>query len=151
INMQHFITPQWPAPTWIRAFTTTRRGGGNQAPYERFYLGAHSSRCTDNSPHVAIKRLILQQKINLTQTPLWLNQTHSKTVLQIDEKRLKEGQNAPEADGLWTTSLKMPCLVLTADCLPVLLCDTKGTVVAALHCGWRGILAGIIEEAVGIL
>ena len=53
-----------------------------------------------------------------------------------------------DADGAWTKCLNVPCVVLTADCLPLLLCDTKGTVVSAVHCGWRGILNGIIENAV---
>jgi len=61
----------------------------------------------------------------------------------------EQGHAAPEADAVWTDRPNTPCAVLTADCLPVLLCDRAGTRVAAVHAGWRGLAAGVIERAVG--
>ncbi len=149
--MNNFIVAKWPAPSWVRAYTTTRRGGISQAPYESFNLGICSERCKDNPQHVAINRLHLQQRLNLAVEPLWLNQIHGNTVLQLNDALLETRPSEPAADGVWTTKVGVPCLVLTADCLPLLLCNTKGTVVSALHCGWRGIASGIIERAVAIL
>lgn len=149
--MQQFISPKWPAPTWIRAYTTTRHGGISRPPYDSFNLGTHSSRCTDNEQHVAINRLYLQQRLNLKTPPLWLNQVHGNHVLELNERLLMQNQEEPEADGVWTKKADTPCLVLTADCLPVLLCNTQGTVVSALHCGWRSIACGIIQKTVSIL
>ncbi len=56
--------------------------------------------------------------------------------------------SAPEADGSYTTHRDTVCAVMTADCLPLLLCDDAGTRVAAIHVGWRGLCAGIIEAAI---
>jgi YfiH family protein len=100
---------------------------------------------------VAINRLYLQQHLNLKTEPLWLNQTHGNGVLELNDSILAKGQTAPEADGVWTKKANTPCLVLTADCLPILLCNGKGTVVSALHCGWRSIACGIIQKTAAIL
>ncbi len=127
------ITPNWPAPTWVRAFTTTRN---LNLAYVR----------NDQQPHdVEQNRRILSQQFNYMYEPIWLNQTHSTNIVEIK----KVNQTVDEqADGAWTQLTGIPCAVLTADCLPLLLCDTKGTVVAAVHCGWRGLAKGIIENTV---
>ena len=54
----------------------------------------------------------------------------------------------PVADGAVTSQRGRPCVVLTADCLPVLLCDTAGTRVGVAHAGWRGLAGGVLEAAV---
>ncbi|HRE30421.1 MAG TPA: laccase domain-containing protein, partial [Candidatus Berkiella sp.] len=127
------ILPLWPAPTWIRAITTTREWGN---------LATHVN---DEPRKVAQNRQTLQQRLHLLHKPVWLTQTHSDSVI---EANYRSAEHAIEADGVITTFTQLPCAVLTADCLPLLLCDTEGTVVGAIHCGWRGILAGIIENAV---
>ncbi len=127
------ILPLWPAPTWIRAITTTREFGN---------LATH----VFDDPHtVALNRQRLMQRLHLQHEPIWLTQTHSDRVVEVNYHSTLQGI---DADGAFTRLTQLPCVVLTADCLPLLLCDTEGTIVGAVHCGWRGILAGIIENAV---
>jgi len=127
------IQALWPAPTWVRAITTTRECGN---------LATHVE---DNEQVVLRNRQQLMQQLHLKHEPIWLIQTHSDRVVEVNSR---SGRKAIDADGAITTQVQLPCVVLTADCLPLLLCDTDGTVVGAVHCGWRGILAGIIEKAV---
>ncbi|MGE3318717.1 MAG: peptidoglycan editing factor PgeF [Candidatus Berkiella sp.] len=126
------ILPLWPAPTWVRALTTTVEFGN---------LATHVE---DDPHHVARNRQQLIQALHLKHEPVWLKQTHSTKVVEVTHRSHQDS----EADGSFTTEQGVPCVVLTADCLPLLLCDTDGTVVGAVHCGWRGIQAGIIEKAV---
>jgi YfiH family protein len=72
-----------------------------------------------------------------------LTQVHGNKVLLLDEDTPTELQ---EADGCYTRLANMPCMILTADCLPVLLCDKSGQEIAALHAGWRGLLANILAS-----
>lgn len=129
------ILPTWPAPTWIRAMTTTC---------------AHKNLAThvqDNPAHVALNRLKLRQYCNWQNEPFWLDQIHSTHVV-IGEQQIQ----APIiADGVITQAIDTPCAVLTADCLPILLCNSQGSWVGALHCGWKGLLNGIIENAIGLI
>lgn len=120
--MIHTLSAHWPAPTWIKAITTLRDADHSQPG----------------------DRLKLSQALNLQHSPVWLKQTHSIKVIEAKV----EIPSTIEADGAWTSQPKVPCVVLTADCLPLLLCDTAGKVVAAVHAGWRGLLQGIIENAV---
>jgi len=126
------ILPIWPAPTWVRAVTTTVEFGN---------LATHVE---DDINRVMRNRQQLLQTLHLKHEPIWLKQTHSDRVLEVNHRSHFD----MDADGAITTEPLVPCVVLTADCLPLLLCDTDGTVVGAVHCGWRGILAGIIEKAV---
>lgn len=129
------ILPIWPAPTWVRACTTTVDFGN---------LATHVE---DDLNRVTNNRLQLKNSFHLKYEPIWLKQTHSTKVAQITHRSHQD----LDADGAITTEPGLPCAVLTADCLPLLLCDTDGTVVGAVHCGWRGIQAGIIENAVGAM
>lgn len=138
------VSPNWPAPTWVRAITTTREGGVSKGSFVNFNLGLHVN---DNPYHVARNRLLLSQSFNFKYEPQWLNQSHSTNVIEIKSTDTNNAQQL-EADGAWTKLTYVPCVVLTADCLPLLLCDTQGTFVGALHCGWRGIADGIIENAI---
>lgn len=135
------ITPNWPAPTWVSAFTTLRTGGVSKPPFDSFNFGEAVG---DSPENVAFNRLRLTQSYSLPQEPVWLAQTHSADLIEITRER----NFSRTADGAWTLLPNTPCVVTTADCLPLLLCDTSGTLVAAIHCGWRGILRGIIEKAI---
>lgn len=130
----------WPAPTWVRAMTVTRQGGYSQGVFQGMNL---SFLVGDRKQHVWQNHLLLQQRLRLPKEPFWLHQVHNTTLL-----RLPESSSHREADGTWTKEVGQVCVVLSADCLPVLLCDTAGTLVAALHCGWRGLLAGFLEKSV---
>ncbi len=136
------IQPNWPAPTWVRAITTSREDGVSQGPFSSFNLGFHVN---DTPQRVTQNRLNLSQHFNFPYEPIWLNQTHSTDIIEIKSVQFEQ---APNADASFTQLTGLPCAVLTADCLPILLCDTNGTQVAAIHAGWRGLANGIIEKTV---
>lgn len=137
---QQFIVPDWPAPANVRAAVTTRAGGASHAPYDGFNLGTHVG---DDPVAVRENRSRLRTAFALPAEPLWLKQVHGIAVVDA-----AQGSTEPEADGAFATRPGAVCAVLTADCLPVLLCNRAGTKVAALHAGWRGLAGGVIEAGV---
>lgn len=134
------IEADWPAPKHIRALATTRTGGHSAPPYDSFNLALHVG---DDETAVIANRALLREELSLTSEPFWLNQIHSNLVLETDEVA-----TSSHADGCIARSPQQICAVLVGDCLPVLLCNRAGTAVAALHCGWRGCLGGILQNAV---
>ncbi|AGV11620.1 TPA: peptidoglycan editing factor PgeF [Haemophilus influenzae] len=134
------INPNWSVPKNIHAFTTTREGGVSLEPYFSFNLGDHVG---DNKSAVKTNRTLLVEKFCLPQTPIFLTQTHSTRVLQLPYS----GQNL-EADAVYTNVPNQVCVVMTADCLPVLFSTTSGNEVAAAHAGWRGLCDGVLEKTV---
>lgn len=135
------IKPNWPAPSHIHAITTLRTDGYSQAPYESFNLADHVG---DDSKMVAKNRQKLYETLKLQKPPFWLNQVHGDGVIYWED----ELPNHHTADAIFTLKKHRPCAVLTGDCLPILLCDRIGSVVAAIHAGWKGILNGVIEATV---
>lgn len=138
--MNNIILPDWPAPQHIKALTTTRFGGVSQKPYQDFNLGAHVG---DNPLAVAQNRQILREQLSLRNEPLWLNQVHGNEIIQADITE----KTTPTADGSFTQKPNVVCTIMTADCLPILLCDRAGKQVAAIHGGWRSLAADIIDVA----
>lgn len=134
--MADFLIPDWPAPVNVRALQTTRLGGVSEAPWMTLNLGDHVG---DAPAHVAENRAILRNR--LPAEPLWLRQVHGITAVDTDF-----GAKLPEADAAYARLPGYVCAVMTADCLPVLFCDKAGTVVAAAHAGWRGLLGGVLEN-----
>lgn len=143
-NKASWITPQWPAPAKVHACVTTRNGGFSQGPYASLNLGDHVG---DEPAHVVQNRELLISALDLPAAPVWLNQVHGTSIIQLPYS----GAHPPQADGSVSHSAGPVCAVMTADCLPLLLCDTQGTVVAAAHAGWRGLAAGVIEQAVSAM
>ncbi|MGH8520984.1 MAG: peptidoglycan editing factor PgeF [Gammaproteobacteria bacterium] len=137
------ITPAWPAPRSVRACATTRAGGLSLAPYDSFNLAEHTG---DDPVAVRANRNALYAVLRTGAPPRWLEQQHGARV--IDPADPNAG---PQADGACTSAAGIVCAVLTADCLPVLLCDRDGTRVAALHCGWRGMARGIISAGIAAM
>ena len=135
-----FIQPDWPAPQHVHAFCTTRTGGISSAPYDSFNLANHVG---DNPQHVEQNRQVLIQRAHLPESPRWLTQHHSTDVINS----LDWIEDMP-ADGLFSSEENHVCAAMTADCLPVLICDKQGSEIAAVHAGWRGLADGIIEQAV---
>ena len=136
-----WIVPDWPAPANVKAIATTRCGGNSAGPYQGLNLGNH----VGDDPEVVLQnRQWLQQQLGLDTAPVWLNQTHSIDVVNLEQPSAE----AVDADGSYTVQKHLPCVVMTADCLPVILCDRQGTQVAAVHAGWRGLVDGIIEQAI---
>lgn len=132
------IKPDWPAPAHVKAFQTTRLGGVSCAPFESLNLGGHVG---DDLQSVLHNRSLLGRL--LPDAPLWLEQVHGIVVADADNARAERRADASVARHSGSV-----CVVMTADCLPVLLCDSAGTVVAAVHAGWRGLAAGVIEATV---
>lgn len=134
------INPNWNVPKNIHAFTTTRERGVSLEPYFSFNLGDHVG---DNKSAVKTNRTLLVEKFGLPQKPVFLTQTHSTRVLQLPYS----GENL-EADAVYTNVPNQVCVVMTADCLPVLFTTTSGNEVAAVHAGWRGLCDGVLEKTV---
>lgn len=134
------ILPDWPAPPRVRAASTTRLGGVSPGPYEALNLADHVG---DDPAHVARNRALLRDRLALPAEPLWLEQVHGRDCVDA-------GAAAPgcAADAAVARAPGRVCAVMTADCLPVLLCNRGGEAVAAAHAGWRGLATGVIEQAV---
>ncbi len=138
--MFEIITPNWAAPPQVKAYTTTRYGGVSQPPYNALNLADHVG---DDAPAVAMNRAILQETLQLPTEPIWLKQVHGIQAVTAQPKH-----RDCLADAAYTNELEHICVVLTADCLPVLFCNRQGTWVAAVHAGWRGLAGGILETTV---
>ena len=136
--LQHCIVPDWPAPANVKALQSTRKGGASAEPYNSFNLGSHVG---DNP--LVVNRNRMQLANLMPSEPVWLNQVHGVTVVDAGQAGC-----LPEADAIVSMYRGAVCVVMTADCLPVLLCDDKGSVVAAAHAGWRGLCDGVLEATV---
>ncbi len=134
------LRPDWPAPSHVVAITTTRPGGVSKPPWASLNLGGHVG---DEPSDVAENRRRLVQALQLPSEPLWLDQVHGDRIVDAADIT-----TSSEADGAITVEPGLVCVVQTADCLPVLICDRDGQAVAAVHAGWRGLAAGILEAAV---
>jgi YfiH family protein len=145
--MPRFIQPNWPAPGNVKALSTTREGGVSHAPYAGLNLGLHVQ---DDCSLVWQNRQLLMTAANLPQQPYWLNQTHSTDVVNLVGQS-HNSELLPAADASVSMMTGQVCLVMTADCLPLLICDKAGTQVAAIHAGWRGLLDGVIENTIAEL
>ncbi|MEG9530184.1 peptidoglycan editing factor PgeF [Mannheimia indoligenes] len=134
------IIPNWNIPKHIHAFTTVRTGGVSKPPFDSFNLGDHVN---DSPEDVAQNRALLVEKFHLPQSPLFLTQTHSTRVLELPYS----GKDI-EADAVYTNQPNQVCLVMTADCLPILFVSKDGKEIAAAHAGWRGLCDGVLEATV---
>jgi YfiH family protein len=135
---EHLIIPDWPVPRNVKALQTTRAGGISSAPYDSFNLGSH----VGDAP-LAVERNRMMLNRLLPSEPVWLNQVHGTVVTSADRASC-----LPQADACIARHRAAVCVVMTADCLPVLLCDTQGSVVGVAHAGWKGLAAGVIEATV---
>jgi len=146
------IAPDWPAPANVRAVVTTRRLPGNsRPPYDALNLGLRSG---EDREIVRSNRDLLRRALSLPAVPRWLRQVHGTTVVEFDASAGfdadgdKVTADEPEADAAITREPGVVLAILTADCLPVLLCADDGSEVAAAHAGWRGLSGGVIEACV---
>ncbi|RUO63218.1 conserved hypothetical protein [Pseudidiomarina planktonica] len=126
-------------PDTIQAVVTTADGVGN--------LAAHVG---DDPAQVVLRRRQLQRQLNLAKSPQWLQQVHGTDVIEHrhGDKAQRLTRQQRVADACWTSGLGTSCAVLTADCLPVLFASQNGSHVAAAHAGWRGLLAGVLQNTV---
>ncbi|MWL87087.1 peptidoglycan editing factor PgeF [Cupriavidus sp. SW-Y-13] len=140
-----WLVPDWPAPANVRALSTTRQGGVSRGAYGLadgstggLNLGTHVG---DDPSAVAANRARLAR--SLPAMPLWLEQVHGCGVATAEHG--DAGSEIQQADASISGRPGDVCAIMTADCLPVLLCDTAGAVVGAAHAGWRGLCDGVIE------
>ncbi|MEQ8233934.1 MAG: peptidoglycan editing factor PgeF [Gammaproteobacteria bacterium] len=134
------LTPAWPAPAAVGACFTTRQGGVSERPWASFNLATHVG---DDPAHVAANRARLRAVLGLAHEPGWLEQVHGTRVARLGAPR-----GGVTADAAITRVPGLACVVMVADCVPVLLCDDEGREVAAAHAGWRGLAGGILAGAV---
>lgn len=140
-----WITPDWPAPAQVRAAVTTRLGPGvSRPPFDQFNLG---TRCGDDATTVAVNRARLREALSLPASPCWLWQVHGAEVARLDA----DVSGEPEADAAITRKRGVVLAILTADCLPVLICADDGSEIAAAHAGWRGLSAGVLETTLAAM
>ncbi len=131
---------QWNCPANVKACTTLRHGGVSKGIYRSLNLGAHVG---DDAEAVLQNRKRLKKFLNLPNDPLWLKQIHGIRVVEATHAYAGD-----EADGAITDAPGVVCAIMTADCLPLFLCDQAGSKVCVLHVGWRGLAAGIVEQGV---
>jgi YfiH family protein len=138
-----FIHPDWPAPPNVRALATTRQGGCSQGPFASLNLAMHVE---DDPDSVRRNREWLREAAQLPSEPIWLQQVHGTGVWSGGA-----ASPPPVADAAVTRTPGEVCAILTADCLPVLLCDTAGSVVGAAHAGWRGLAGGVLQATIAAM
>jgi YfiH family protein len=172
MTADRIILPEWPAPRAVREFVTTRALPGNSLPpYDAFNLGLRSG---ESEATVQANRDLLVRAFALPSSPRWLRQVHGVNVVAIGGPQTASGQHPPQAgegagrnaeakpavatatvaaiepegDAAVTRERGVVLAILTADCLPILLCADDGSEVGAVHAGWRGLSAGVIEACV---
>ena len=132
------IKANWNAPSCVQAFTTTTQGGVSKDPFQSNNFALHVG---DSPTHVKHNRKLLKDAF-LPSEPEWLEQTHSTVAVNVD---ITLNRNA---DASISHSKNQVLAILTADCLPIVITNTQGTEIAAIHAGWRGLLAGVIENTI---
>jgi hypothetical protein len=143
-HASRWIVPDWPAPARVRVLSTLRTGGSSAGVYASFNLAQHVG---DDPAAVAANRALLREAGGLPSEPLWLNQVHGTGVAT------HSGDNVtpPTADASVAFERGRVCVVLTADCLPVVFADSAGSRVGVSHAGWRGMAGGVLEATIAAL
>ncbi len=163
------LVPDWPAPARVRAAFTLRTGGVSQPPYDSLNVGAHVG---DVGTAVEENRRRLRDILHLPAEPVWLKQVHGTAVVDLDVlehvtttmpadapagvrtrahlvgNELPHVLEAPCGDAAVTRGAGRVCVILVADCMPVLFTTRDGSAVGAAHAGWRGLASGVLEETV---
>ena len=167
-----WIVPQWPVPSCVQAFVTTRNGGVSHGPRASLNLGDASGRGATPEETAAIAENRRRVAAFLPAAPHWLEQVHGADVRIVhardasDEPRphrveqmdggsvgsvhAPDADDAlpPRADAAVTRDADVVLAVRVADCMPVLLAAVDGSVVGVAHAGWRGLAAGVVERTV---
>lgn len=136
------MQPLWPAPSGVGAVLTNRWGGLSDAPFDSFNLAQHVG---DDPSTVQQNRELLSSTIGGVHVQ-WLEQVHGTQVVVA-----AGGGAVFTADAAISREGGVACAVMTADCLPILLCDRGATCVAAVHAGWRGLVGGVVANALAAM
>jgi polyphenol oxidase len=140
--MLKHLNANWTVPSHVHALTTTRLGGVSQPPFDSNNLGLHVG---DRANDVEMNRNQLVHQLALPSAPIWLEQTHSTHCILVEEdiNRL--------ADAAVTRTPGTVLAIMTADCVPIVLCNAAGDEIAAIHAGWRGLVNGILESTLTVM
>jgi YfiH family protein len=139
-KIKHWITADWPAPANIHALTTLRTGGVSQ---DTFFSLNPANHVNDDNDRVNKNRQIISDMLQLPSEPVWLDQIHGNQAVEAIETGVLKS-----ADASYTAKSGVVCAIMTADCLPLLICSSDGLHVAAIHAGWRGLLTGVIANTI---
>jgi YfiH family protein len=145
VDAPQWLDVDWPAPPNVRAISTLRTGGVSVGPFASLNLGTHVG---DEPAAVEENRRRLKTALHLDTEPLWLNQVHGVHVVAADARM---DSPPPTADASVCKGHGRACVIMTADCLPVLFCNREGTRVGAAHAGWRGLASGVLGATVNTL
>lgn len=137
------ITPDWPLSQRIKAFTTTRKGGFSEGDFQGLNFGLSTQ---DDPRKVIANRELLYRTFKVPENDFFLTQIHSNLCVPITSQ-----WNHAGADASYTDRINTPSVILTADCLPVLIANRKESIVTGIHAGWRSLLMDIIENSVAQL
>jgi polyphenol oxidase len=143
MNDPSLLEFDWKLPAGVHAAFTTRSGGASAGEWSSLNLGAHVG---DAPEAVAENRRRVRQLLGLKAEPAWLNQVHGVAVCDLDS--VKHRKMPVEADAAITSQKDHACVVMVADCLPVLFASRDGQKIGAAHAGWRGLAAGVLEHTV---
>lgn len=149
LGWEDCLRPRWPAPARVRGLFTTRAGGVSDVPYGVFAGGREAAGGLNLGLHTGDDRdCVMRNRARLSALigarPVWLEQVHGDRIVHADEVR--DDDAPPKADASVTNVPGVACLVMVADCLPVLIADRHGRAVGAAHAGWRGLAAGVVEQ-----
>ncbi len=154
------LRADWPAPPGVHALTTLRYGAGvSLSPFDSFNMGI---RCGDDAAAVMANHRALVDMVSLPSAPHWMRQVHGTTVVRFDAPAqasspmtdtpaVEGGDAESEADASVTCTHGTVLAILTADCLPVVFAAEDGSEVAAVHAGWRGLAAGVLEASIAAM
>lgn len=140
-----WLLPEWPAPAGVHALSTRRAGGVSRGDYANFNLARHVG---DDAATVQANREQLRREAGLPAEPLWLEQVHGTDVVEHPGQVTSD---PPRADAAVAFEPGRVCVVMTADCLPVVFADVDGTRIGVAHAGWRGLVGGVLENTVDAL
>ena len=141
--MHNIHTADFPFPKGVNAFYTSRRFGVSKAPFDSFNIALHVG---DQNQDVLDNRSCLPKAESIA----WLQQIHSARCIEVTNDYFLPLET-DKADASYTSLANTVCAVMTADCLPILICDQDATCVAAVHAGWRGLASGVIQNTIGKL
>jgi polyphenol oxidase len=146
VNSESLLEMNWRLPSGVFAACTTRLGGVSGAPWDSFNLATHVG---DDLAHVAANRARLRAMLKLAAEPAWLTQVHGIAVSDLDAA--SASPMPATADAAVSSRAGAACVVMVADCLPVLFCSSDGQRIGAAHAGWRGLAAGVLERTVAAM
>jgi YfiH family protein len=135
------LQPNWPLPEHVHSACSVRSGGVSAGPYASLNLGDHVG---DDAAAVAANRSAYAAALQAK--PVYLKQVHGWDVVRLDAQTA----DGTVADACLADEKNVACTIMVADCLPVLFCNSSGTLVGAAHAGWRGLCgadgAGVLEQ-----